>query len=169
MATSTTDSPQYPDIETKLCENISSLLHCNYPLRFRTVFAMHPWFSLFSRSKWGPLRPISRVYDLKQRLDWGEPALTIIDIRDRQDFQEMHVSGSVSIPYPSLLTTVLRCFEWNRDLYIYGNTDNEAEVAADQLRAAGYSRVSILRGGVAAWKAASFPIEVSLPALADLT
>jgi rhodanese-related sulfurtransferase len=127
------------------------------------------WLFPSSKSKLAPLRPVSRVYDLKQRLDWGEPALTIIDIRDRQDFQETHISGSLSIPYPDLLATVARCFEWNRDLYIYGNTDGEAEMAADQLRQAGYSRVSVLRGGVAAWKAASFPVETTLVALVDLT
>lgn len=130
---------------------------------------MSLWFSLFSGSKFASLRPTSRVYDLKQRLDWGEPALTIIDIRERQDFQEIHVSGSVSIPYPDLLISVTRCFESNRDLYIYGNSDGEAEMAADQLRQAGYSRVSVLRGGVAAWKAAGFPVETTLVALVDLT
>ncbi|MDJ0576652.1 MAG: hypothetical protein QNJ65_15980 [Xenococcaceae cyanobacterium MO_234.B1] len=29
-----------------------------------------------------PLKSQSLVNDLKERLDWGEPALTIIDIRD---------------------------------------------------------------------------------------
>jgi rhodanese-related sulfurtransferase len=128
---------------------------------------MHLWFSLFMGSKSTALRPTSRIYDLKQRLDWGEPALTIIDIRERHDFQEAHVSGSVSIPYSDLLTTAPRCFEWNRDLYIYGTTDAEAEIAAEQLRQAGYSRVSVLRGGVAAWKAAGFPVETTLVALVD--
>jgi len=125
------------------------------------------WLFPSSRSKLAPLRPTSRVYDLKQRLDWGEPALTIIDTRERHDFQEAHVSGSVSIPYPDLLATAPRCFEWNRDLYIYGTTDGEAEIAAEQLRQAGYSRVSVLRGGVAAWKAAGFPVETTLVALVD--
>jgi rhodanese-related sulfurtransferase len=128
---------------------------------------MHPWLALFSKSRLAPLRATSRIYDLKERLDWGEPALTIIDIREPQDFREIHVSGSISIPYEALLTTVSRCFEWNRDLYIYGNSDREAEAAAHQLRQIGYSRVSILRGGVAAWKAAGFPVESTLGALVD--
>lgn len=112
-----------------------------------------------------PLRPESRVYDLKERLDWGEPALSIVDIRDRADFSYSHVTGAISIPLQQMIETAQRCFEYDRDLYLYGNTDEESKAAADQLRAAGYTSVSILRGGVAAWKAAGFPVE-SIPQMA---
>jgi rhodanese-related sulfurtransferase len=107
-----------------------------------------------------PLRPESRVYDLKERLDWGEPALTIIDVRDRADFNESHITGAISMPVDSLLATAAGCFEVSRDLYIYSNTDDEATAVAEQLREAGFSKVAIVRGGVAAWKAAGFPVEV---------
>ena len=107
-----------------------------------------------------PLRPESRVYDLKERLDWGEPALTIIDVRDRADFNESHITGAISMPADSLLTTAASCFEIARDLYIYSNTDDEAAAVAEQLREVGFSKVAIVRGGVAAWKAAGFPVEV---------
>jgi 3-mercaptopyruvate sulfurtransferase SseA len=49
--------------------------------------------------------------------------------------------------------------ELGRDIYIYGETDEETATAAAQLRAAGYRNVSELRGGVAAWKAVGFPVE----------
>ncbi len=107
-----------------------------------------------------PLRPRSRVYDLKERLDWGEPALTIIDVRDRDEFNHSHITGAISIPVDSLIDTAAQCFEVTRDLYIYSNTDDEATAVAEQLRVAGFSRVAIVRGGVAAWKAAGFPVEV---------
>ncbi|WP_017300704.1 rhodanese-like domain-containing protein [Nodosilinea nodulosa] len=107
-----------------------------------------------------PLRPESRVYDLKERLDWGEPALTIIDVRDRADFNQSHITGAISMPVDTLMATASNCFEVTRDLYIYSNTDDEATAVAEQLRATGFSRVAIVRGGVAAWKAAGFPVEV---------
>ncbi len=125
---------------------------------------MNRWLDLFYKA--APLRPLSRVYDLKQRLDWGEPALTIVDIRDRCDFNDSHVMGAISIPRETLLETVGRCFEVDRDLYLYGNKDAEAEVAAAQLRAIGYTRVSVLRGGVAAWRAVGFPVETMAPVTA---
>ncbi|PSN10877.1 rhodanese-like domain-containing protein [filamentous cyanobacterium CCT1] len=119
---------------------------------------MNRFFGLLPKPS--PLRPKSRVYDLKERLDWGEPALTIIDVRDRAEFNQSHITGAISIPVDSLLDTAAQCFEVTRDLYIYSNTDDEAAAVAEQLRAAGFSRVAIVRGGVAAWKAAGFPVEV---------
>ncbi|MGF1569576.1 MAG: rhodanese-like domain-containing protein [Nodosilinea sp.] len=118
---------------------------------------MNRLFGLFPKP--APMRPESRVYDLKERLDWGEPALTIIDVRDRADFNHSHVTGAISIPVLTLLDTAASSFERDRDLYIYSNTDNESIAVAEQLRQAGYTNVSILRGGVAAWKAAGFPVE----------
>ena len=105
------------------------------------------------------MRPESRVYDLKARLDWGEPALTIVDIRDRASFGESHVMGAISMPIEQLIGSAVQTLEFDRDLYVYGNTDEEAAMAAQHLREAGFQYVSVLRGGVAAWKAVGFPVE----------
>jgi rhodanese-related sulfurtransferase len=118
---------------------------------------MNRLFGLFPKPL--PLRPLSRVYDLKERLDWGEPALTIIDARPRPEFNENHITGAVSMPATMLLKLAPLSLEADRDIYIYSNSDDEAKAAADQLRTAGYASVSVLRGGVAAWKAAGFPVE----------
>lgn len=118
-------------------------------------------FSWFPKP--APLRSESRVYDLKERLDWGEPALSIVDVRQRADFSASHITGAMSIPAHQLVETAQRCFELDRDLYLYGNTDEESKAAAEQLQAAGYTSVSVLRGGVSAWKAAGFPVE-AIPA-----
>lgn len=123
----------------------------------RILLTMNRLFGIFPKPE--PLRSESRVYDLKERLDWGEPALSIVDIRDRADFNESHITGAIAIPMNELPETAARCFECDRDLYLYGNTDDEAKAAADHLRSEGYTSVSILRGGVAAWKAAGFPVE----------
>lgn len=125
---------------------------------------MKRFFGLFPKPQ--PLRPESRVYDLKERLDWGEPALTIIDVRDRTEFNQSHITGAISIPAAALVETVADCFEITRDLYVYSNTDDEAGAVADQLRQAGFSQVAIVRGGVAAWKAAGFPVDLVTAAAA---
>lgn len=130
----------------------------------RILLTMNRLFGLLPKPS--PLRPESRVYDLKERLDWGEPALTIIDVRDRAEFNQSHITGAISMPLDSLLATAANCFEVTRDLYVYSNTDDEANAVAEQLRAAGFSRVAIVRGGVAAWKAAGFPVEVVTSSMA---
>ena len=106
-----------------------------------------------------PLKAQSRVYDLKARLDWGEPALTIIDVRDRTEFNFSHILGAIPMPLNELVDRALSSLEISRDIYIYGETDEETAEAAAKLRAAGYQNVSQLRGGVAAWKAVDYPVE----------
>jgi rhodanese-related sulfurtransferase len=38
------------------------------------------------------------AHDLKLRLEWGHPALTIIDVRDRHTYNQGHISGAIPIP-----------------------------------------------------------------------
>lgn len=113
-----------------------------------------------------PLQSQSRVYDLKSRLDWGEPALTIIDVRDRPQFNYRHISGAINLPMNQLFDGTLTSLELDRDLYVYGETDDETAIAAAQLREAGYVHVSELRGGLAAWKAVGYPVEAADAGLA---
>ena len=110
-----------------------------------------------------PMRAQSRVCDLKARLDWGDPAFTIIDVRDRSEFNFSHILGAVSMPQAELVARALSSLEPARDIYVYGETDEETAEAAMQLRTAGYVSVSELRGGVAAWKAVDYPVESLLP------
>jgi rhodanese-related sulfurtransferase len=106
-----------------------------------------------------PLKAKSRVYDLKERLDWGEPALTIIDVRDRGAFNTSRIMGAVSLPMSQLVSGALNNLELDRDIYVYGRNEEETAAAAAQLSAAGYKNVAELLGGLPAWKAAGFPIE----------
>ncbi len=106
-----------------------------------------------------PLQGQSRVYDLKARLDWGEPALTILDVRDRSEFNISHIMGAVPFPLNDPDNRVLDKLELARDIYVYGATDEETAAAAAQLRKAGYQNVAEIRGGLAAWKAVGYPLE----------
>jgi rhodanese-related sulfurtransferase len=96
---------------------------------------------------------------LKDRLEWGEPALTIIDVRDRESFLYEHITGAVSMPLDSLVETVRNSLALTRDIYVYGETNEETAQAACALREAGFNYVSQLEGGLAAWKAIGGPTE----------
>ena len=106
-----------------------------------------------------PLKPKSRVYDLKTRLDWGEPALTIIDIRDRQEFNLSRIQGAVNLPLPQLVEQALGNLELSRDIYVCSDLDEETAIAVAKLRQAGFRSVSELQGGLPAWKAMDYPVE----------
>lgn len=106
-----------------------------------------------------PFKDKSLVFELKARLDWGEPALTIIDARDRTEFNFRHILGAIPMPMSELVNRAQSSLENSRDIYIYGETDEETAQAATQLREAGFQNVSELRGGVAAWRALDYPVE----------
>lgn len=105
------------------------------------------------------LKSKSRVYELKARLDWGEPALTIVDVRDRTDFCNSHITGAINLPVAELIDRAFLSLERVRDLYIYSDTDEDTAAAAAKLREAGYLHVSEVQGGLPAWKAYGYPIE----------
>lgn len=111
------------------------------------------------------LKAESSVFDLKSRLDWGEPALTIVDVRPRDLFNQKHIMGAVSMPMDKLTAWAPSSLEPSRDIYVYGGSEGDTAAAAAQLRASGFQNVAELRGGMEAWQAAGYPIENRPPAM----
>lgn len=89
---------------------------------------------------------------LKERLQWGEPGLTIIDARDRNAFLEERITGAM------LLDDVNSLAE-EREIYVYAGSDEKSAKAANELRQKGFESVSQLLGGLAGWKAIQGPTE----------
>ena len=90
--------------------------------------------------------PKASAQELKERLQWGEPGLTIIDARDRESFLEERITGAMLMDDAAQLDP-------ERQIYVYAGNDQEAETAANKLRSQGYNKVSQLQGGLAGWKA----------------
>ena len=109
-----------------------------------------------------PLETISTASDLKLRLDWGEPALTIIDVRSRNLFNENRILGAISMPMDELVARASASLESERDIYVYGETDEMTADAVAKLREAGYTNVAELRGGLTDWQATGGAIEGSV-------
>ncbi len=109
---------------------------------------------------------VSSPNDLKKRLEWGEPALSILDVRDREAFNYERITGAMPMMAESLVSQAKSSFEPNRDLFVYGDSDDQTAQAVEQLRSAGFMRVSAIKGGISAWKAISGQTEgqVSLEA-----
>ena len=99
------------------------------------------------------LKSESSVHDLKSRLEWGEPALTIIDVRSREIYNHGHIMGAIDFPMDELVDLAKRNYESDRDIYVYGASDEETAQAASLLREAGFTSVAELQGGLEAWKA----------------
>ena len=106
-----------------------------------------------------PIQNKSRVGDLKKRLDWGEPALTIVDVRTRESFNTSHIRGSIPMPMDEPANLTLASLESSRDIYVYGETDEQTAEVATKLRETGYQNVAELIGGLSAWKKAKYPTD----------
>jgi rhodanese-related sulfurtransferase len=105
------------------------------------------------------LKAQSSAHDLKSRLEWGEPALTILDVRDREAFNKNHIMGAMFIPLDQLGEQAQSTIDAIRDIYVYANSDQETTQAADRLREIGFKNVAELKGGLAAWRAIAGPTE----------
>lgn len=101
----------------------------------------------------------STAKDLNNRLIWGEPALSILDVREGSSFYKAHVMGAISMPVASLVEKARDSFESYRNLYVYGSTDEETNQAAAALRSAGFVCVAELKGGLESWKKSGYPVE----------
>jgi rhodanese-related sulfurtransferase len=118
-----------------------------------------------------PIKSQTDVHVVKSRLEWGEPAFTILDVRDRQTYNEGHIMGALATPIDQLVDRATSSLSKDRDIYVYGNSDEQSAEAAQSLRNAGFVHVSLLKGGLAAWKAIGGPtegiVEAKTPAGAD--
>ena len=106
-----------------------------------------------------PVDPKSSANDLKTRLEWGEPAFTIIDVRDRQSYNDSHIMGAISMTMDVLGNSAVKSLAKSRDIYVYGATEEEGSQAVQALKSAGFQNVSQLMGGLAGWKAIGGPTE----------
>jgi rhodanese-related sulfurtransferase len=105
------------------------------------------------------LKAQASSHDLKARLEWGEPGLTIIDARDFDSFAKSHITGAVMMPMEDLVERAKASLEPIRDIYIYGENDQQTAEAANLLRAAGFQKVAELKGGIPGWKAIDGPMD----------
>ncbi|WP_107671111.1 rhodanese-like domain-containing protein [Cyanothece sp. BG0011] len=100
--------------------------------------------------------PVSSPDALKQRLEWGEPALTIFDARDNESFLEEHITGAMLLEF---VEDSISSMSRDRDIYVYADGEENAKQAAEKLRNKGFNRVSRIEGGLKKWKSIAGPTE----------
>lgn len=99
------------------------------------------------------------AFELKSRLQWGEPGLTILDVRDHDAFNQSRIQGAINMPLDQLTQMAQASLQPQRDLYLYGGSEAETTEAATLLRAAGFQHVAHLQGGLQAWREIEGQIE----------
>jgi rhodanese-related sulfurtransferase len=86
--------------------------------------------------------------DLAARIIDQDPALHVIDLRSREDFERFHVAGAIRQTLNDLGRLPLSP---SARIVLYADDDDRAASGGRLLRGRGYQTVMILRQGIAAW------------------
>jgi rhodanese-related sulfurtransferase len=63
------------------------------------------------------------VHDIKSRLEWGQPAFTIVDVRDRYTYNDGHITGAIQISLDELAQRAKSALHTERHIYVYGTDE----------------------------------------------
>ena len=87
-----------------------------------------------------------------------DEAPVLVDVRAPAERQQKHIAGSVSIPL-NHLSERLSELPRDRPILVYCAGGYRSSIAASLLQRQGFTHVSELAGGIAAWDAGRLPIE----------
>ncbi len=90
-----------------------------------------------------------------ERLKSGAPP-QVVDVRTPSEYSGKHIDGALSFPL-SRLADKARELPADRPLLVHCAGGYRSSIAASLLQQAGFSEVSELAGGIAAWEAAGLP------------
>ncbi len=82
----------------------------------------------------------------------------LIDVRQGFEFASAHISGAEHVPL-SQLSSVCRSWPRAEPLLLICKSGHRAQLAHRQLSALGFTQLTVLAGGMDAWKAAGKPVE----------
>jgi len=99
---------------------------------------------------------IISVQELKVRIDEGSD-LTIIDVRPEDGWNHGHIPGSMNVYSGEMLD--VEDIPREKPVITICNVGNMATHAASLLAAKGYGDISVVLGGMMAWKKAGYPVE----------
>jgi rhodanese-related sulfurtransferase len=85
-----------------------------------------------------------------------------IDVRTPEEYASGHAARSVNIPLDTLPANLDR-LEKTEPVYVICETGGRSAEAAKLLKDAGFPNVLNVKGGTAAWRAASLPMETKPP------
>jgi rhodanese-related sulfurtransferase len=95
------------------------------------------------------------VATLRERLA-GDAGPLVVDVRGADEFDGPlgHIEGALNAPLPELAAYQQQIFTAARPVICVCLTDKRSSAAAAQLAAAGLADVTVLRGGMKAWREA---------------
>ncbi len=98
--------------------------------------------------------------DLKKRIDAGEK-MTLLDVREKEEFRAGYIPGAISIPRGFLEIQVEgRLPDKNAKIVAYCAGGTRSALAAATLASLGYTNVETANPGFTRWKDVGYPVEL---------
>ncbi len=87
-------------------------------------------------------------------------SVTILDVRETNEFEVSHISGSKHVGFNKFTTDEKTLQQLNKDqpIVVYCSVGIRSEEIGEKLKKAGFTNVSNLYGGIFEWKNKGFPI-----------
>jgi len=83
----------------------------------------------------------------------------VVDIRDRKEFGEGRITGSVNIPLNSLKSRASELNKFkDKQIIVADKMGQHSAMAVKQLNGEGFTNVVRLNGGISDWKASNLPL-----------
>ncbi|KTD22966.1 rhodanese-like domain-containing protein [Legionella londiniensis] len=104
-----------------------------------------------------PINTIN-VHELKKRCE-TDPDLCLIDVREIDEWQEVHIPGALHIPKDQLAEKIKSLIPRDKAVYLHCRGGVRSLFAAQCLIEMGYQEVYSIDGGIAEWEICGYPVE----------
>ncbi|WP_299029051.1 rhodanese-like domain-containing protein [uncultured Thermanaerothrix sp.] len=94
--------------------------------------------------------------DVRQAAALRDQGALVLDVREPEEWAEVHIPGALLIPLGQLAARVDE-LPRDRAVVVVCRSGNRSQEGRDILRRAGFSQVTSLQGGIRAWVAAGLP------------
>lgn len=81
-----------------------------------------------------------------------------VDIRDSEAFAKAHIADAINVPQAEIDNQLSKLKKTDQPLVLVCDSGQKSRSAAKQLKAKGYSNVSVMSGGLHAWREAKLPL-----------
>ncbi|MEX0616052.1 MAG: rhodanese-like domain-containing protein [Methylophaga sp.] len=81
-----------------------------------------------------------------------------VDIRDSEAFTKSHIADSINLPQAEMDNHLGKLKKTEQPLVVVCDSGQRSRAAAKQLKAKGYTNVSVMSGGLHAWREAKLPL-----------
>jgi len=83
----------------------------------------------------------------------------IVDVRDKKEYSEGRIAGSIHIPYDSLKERALELKKFEgKQIILVDKMDQHSGMAGKLLQTEGFQNVCRMSGGIAEWKTSNLPL-----------